>query len=55
MLRDEVIEYISGNCHSNISEIEGAIKSIVAYSELAKPVISLDAAKGVLKAIMPES
>ena len=55
LLRDEVIEYISGNCHSNISEIEGAIKSIVAYSELAKPVISLDAAKGVLKAIMPES
>ncbi len=49
LLRDEVIDYISDKCHSSISEIEGAINSIAAYTELARSVITLDTAKVVLK------
>ncbi|SEA70203.1 chromosomal replication initiator protein [Oribacterium sp. KHPX15] len=54
-LRDDVIDYIASNCNSNVSEIEGSIKSLVAYSELSKYMISLDAAKDVLKSIVSEN
>ncbi|SFG54729.1 DnaA ATPase domain-containing protein [Oribacterium sp. WCC10] len=53
-LRDDVIDYIASNCNSNVSEIEGSIKSLVAYSELSKYMISLDTAKDVLKSIVSE-
>ncbi len=55
MLRDEVVDYISERSHSNVSEIVGVITSIVAYSELSKPMISLDEAKAVLKTVLSES
>lgn len=50
LLRDEVIEYISENCHSNVCAIMGAIKNIAACSELEKTVIDLDTAKAALAA-----
>ena len=54
LLRDDVIDYISEICHSNVSEIAGAITNIVALSELSRSVVSLDVAKGVLKTVSSE-
>ena len=53
-LRDDVIDYISSNVGPNVNDIEGAITSIIAYSELMRPVISLDIAKKVLKDVIAE-
>lgn len=52
LLQDDVVEYISANMGPNISDIEGAITSIVAFSELTRPVITLDTAKKVLKDVI---
>ena len=52
LLHDDVVEFISLNIGSNISEIEGAITSLVAYSELSRPVITLDIAKNILKDVV---
>ncbi|WP_155243672.1 DnaA ATPase domain-containing protein [Butyrivibrio fibrisolvens] len=52
LLQDDVVEFISSSMGANISEIEGAITSIVAYSELSRPVITLDTAKTVLKDVI---
>lgn len=54
LLQDDVVEYISANMGPNISDIEGAITSIVAFSELTRPVITLDTAKKVLKDVIIE-
>ena len=52
LLQDDVVDYISSNIGDNIGMIEGAITSIVAYSELSRPVINLDAAKTVLADVL---
>lgn len=51
-LPDDVVEYISSNVGSNISEIDGALTSIVAYTELYRPAISLETAKKALKDVI---
>ena len=52
ILQDDVVDYITSNTGSNISEIESAITSIVAYSELSRPVINLKTAQKILKDIL---
>ena len=54
ILQDEVVDYITNNTGTNIGEIESAITSIVAYSELSKPVINLKTAQNILKDILTE-
>ena len=52
LLQDEVIDYIATNTGANVGEIESAIISIHAYSELSKPAINLGTAQKVLKDII---
>ncbi|SKB93192.1 chromosomal replication initiator protein DnaA [Lachnospiraceae bacterium] len=52
MLRDEVVEYITFNTGTNLSEVEGAITSIIAYLELSKPTVTLEMAKNILKDVI---
>ncbi len=49
---DEVIQYIASNVKSNIRELEGALNIVVAFSNLNKREINLDAAKEALKNII---
>ena len=48
-LSDEVIDYIASLCNLNISEIEGAIKCMKAYSRMVIDEVSLDKAKAILE------
>lgn len=48
LLSDDVVEYISENVGSNVSEIDGALTSLVAYLALYRPTVSLDSAKTIL-------
>ncbi|MCR4933569.1 MAG: hypothetical protein K6A29_05170 [Lachnospiraceae bacterium] len=50
-LNEDVVEYISSNAGSSIGEIEGALTSILAYTELYRPAVSLETAKEILKDI----
>ena len=54
ILQDDVVDYITSNTGSNIGEIESAITSIVAFSELSRPVINLKTAQKILKDILAE-
>ena len=49
MLRQQEIEAMNAEAKFYY---EGAITSIVAYSELSRPVITLDTAKDVLKDVI---
>ncbi len=48
----EILDYIANNIKSNIRELEGAFKKIVAFSRISKAPINLDFAKDVLKDII---
>ncbi len=49
---DHVIQYIATNVKSNIRELEGALNIVVAYGNLHKKEIDLEAAKVALKNII---
>ena len=51
-ISDEVLSYIANNVKSNIRELEGSIKKVVALANLEKKVIDLDIAKEALKDII---
>ena len=48
-LDDEILEYIASNIKSNIRELEGAYKKIIAFSKLNKVDINIDNAREALK------
>ena len=52
LLEENVIKYISDNCHADVDEIEGAMTSIEAYYQIYKPVINLETAKNILKDVL---
>ncbi|MDY5854425.1 MAG: chromosomal replication initiator protein DnaA [Arcanobacterium sp.] len=45
----EVVEYIATHMTSNVREMEGALRRVTAYADLARQAISLDMAQLVLK------
>jgi chromosomal replication initiator protein len=49
---DDVISYIATNIQSNIRELEGALKRIIAYSELNNTEPTLDSTKEILANII---
>ncbi len=49
---NEVLSYIASNVQSNIRELEGSIKKVVALANLKKSVIDIDLAKEALKDIV---
>ena len=49
---DEVLSYIANNVKSNIRELEGSVKKVVAFANLEKKVIDLDITKEALKDII---
>lgn len=49
---DEVLHYIATNVKSNIRELEGALNIVVAFGNLNKREINLEAAKEALKNII---
>ena len=51
-INDEVLSYIANNVKSNIRELEGSIKKVVALSTLSKKDIDIDIAKEALKDIV---
>jgi chromosomal replication initiator protein len=48
-LSDEVLEYIAGNVHGNIRELEGILTNLITQSEIKKMVLSLTDVKNYLK------
>ena len=53
---NEVLSYIANNVKSNIRELEGSVKKVVALANLEKKVIDIDIAKEALKDIVsPDS
>lgn len=48
-LTDEVINYIAENINSSVRQLEGAVKSIMAYRDLLDNEISIDNVKEFLK------
>ena len=51
-LDNEVLSYIANNVQSNIREMEGSIKKIVAFANLEKRTIDINLAKEALKDII---
>lgn len=51
-IEDDVLSYIANNVKSNIRELEGSIKKVVALANLEKKTINLDLAKEALKDIV---
>ena len=51
-INNEVLSYIANNVTSNIRELEGAVKKVVAFSNLEKKNIDIDLAKEALKDII---
>ncbi len=49
---NEILSYIANNVTSNIREIEGSVKKVVALATLEKRVIDIDLAKEALKDIV---
>ncbi len=49
---DDVLSYIANNVKSNIRELEGSVKKVVALANLEKKDIDLDIAKEALKDIV---
>lgn len=52
---DDVIDFIAGQIHTNIRELEGALIRVVAYSSLHEKPISLQSAQSILKNMVKES
>ena len=51
-LNNEVLSYIANNVKSNIRELEGSIKKVVALANLEKKTIDIDITKEALKDIV---
>ena len=51
-INNEVLSYIANNVTSNIRELEGAVKKVVAFANLEKKNIDIDLAKEALKDII---
>lgn len=51
-INDEVLSYIANNVKSNIRELEGSVKKVVALATLEKKEIDIDIAKEALKDIV---
>lgn len=51
-VNDEIIDYIAANIQSNIRELEGALKRIIAYSELNNTPPTIESTKSVLNNII---
>ncbi len=51
-INDDVLSYIANNVKSNIRELEGSIKKVVALATLEKKSIDIDIAKEALKDIV---
>lgn len=51
-INNEILAYIANNVKSNIRELEGSIKKIVAFSTLEKKDIDINLAKDALKDII---
>ncbi len=51
-INNEVLSYIANNVKSNIRELEGSVKKVVALATLEKKKIDLDIAKEALKDII---
>ncbi len=49
---DDVLSYIANNVKSNIRELEGSVKKVVALANLEKKTINIDLAKEALKDIV---
>ena len=55
-INNEVLSYIANNVKSNIRELEGSVKKVVALANLEKKVIDIELAKEALKDIIsPDS
>lgn len=52
-LPEEVALYIANKVHSNIRELEGCLRRVVAYASLKGSKISLDLANEALKNLFP--
>ncbi|MEA3453143.1 MAG: chromosomal replication initiator protein DnaA [Patescibacteria group bacterium] len=48
-LEESVLEYVAVNIQKNIRELEGALKSLIAWRELHNQTIDLEMAKKILK------
>jgi len=48
-LEESVLEYVASNIQKNIRELEGALKSLIAWRELHNQTIDLEIAKKILK------
>ncbi len=53
-LPEDVALYIANKIHSNIRELEGCLRRVIAYASLKGKKISLDLAKEALRNILPE-
>lgn len=51
---DDVIEYIGKNIKTNIRELEGALKRVIANAVLLKQIVTFDLARTVLKDMVRE-
>jgi len=51
-INNEVLSYIANNVKSNIRELEGSVKKVVALANLEKKIIDIDIAKEALKDIV---
>lgn len=51
-INNEVLEYIANNVKSNIRELEGSLKKVIAFSTLEHNTIDIDLAKEALKDII---
>jgi len=49
ILEDPILDYIASSVQNNVRELEGALKSLVAWQELNSQNIDMDLAKQILK------
>lgn len=52
---DDIVNFIASNIKSNIRELEGALKRVIAYAHLERKSITLELAKDVLKDMVKEA
>ena len=55
VVSDDILSLIASKISSNIRELEGALTRVVAYASLTKSKPDLEAAKNVLKDILPDN
>lgn len=48
-ISDEIIKFISEKIVTNIRDLEGALKDVIAYSSIVKKTITVDMAKNILR------